>query len=103
MEQLAVVARLKQGAEPEALKLVAEGPPFELEGSGLERHEVYVSAGEVVFVFEGDDAEWVVDALVDDPLQWPVIVALDAWRPLVEGTPRLARGVFAWQRTRQPA
>ena len=98
MQQLAIVARLKNGAELRAAELIAKGPPFDPEDSGLERHSVYLSAGEVVFVFEGLGAEWVVDDLVDNPFHWPVEDAFDAWRPLVEGEPRIARTAYAWTR-----
>jgi hypothetical protein len=99
MEQLAIVASLKSGAEPRAAQLISEGPPFDLEESGLARHEVYLSSGEVVFVFESDkEVAWLVDDLVDDPFQWPVLAAFDAWRPLIEGDPRIARPAFVWNR-----
>ena len=98
MDQLAIVARLKSGAEARAAELIAEGPPFEPDATGLERHAVYLSAGEVVFVFEGREVEWIVEQLVDDPLQWLAAEALDEWRPLVEGEPRIARPAYAWAR-----
>jgi len=46
----------------------------------------------------GGRARELVDALVDDPAQWPVIEALEAWRPLIEGRPRIARAVYVWDR-----
>lgn len=98
MEQIAIVARLKSGAEPHAADLIAEGPPFEPARSGLERHTVYLSAGEVIFVFEGHEVEWIVDGLVDEPFHWPVLAALDEWRPLLEDNPRIARPMFTWMR-----
>jgi hypothetical protein len=96
MEQIAIVARLKSGAEPRAAELIAEGPPFDPTDSGLERHTVYLSADEVVFVFEGKEVEWIVDQLIDEPFQWPIVDALDEWRPLLEGKPRIARAVYSW-------
>jgi hypothetical protein len=51
MEQLAIVARLKSGAEPRARELIASGPPFDPAESGFDRHAVYLSVDEVVFVF----------------------------------------------------
>jgi hypothetical protein len=98
MEQIAVVARLKNGVEPRAAELIAQGPPFDPEGSGLERHSVYLSADEVLFVFEGHEVEWIVDGLVDEPFHWPLLAALDDWRPLLEGQPRIARPMFTWKR-----
>jgi hypothetical protein len=97
MEQLAIVARLKPGVEARAAELIANGPPFDLRESGLESHTVYLSADEVVFVFEGREVEWIVDRLVDDPFHWLVTSALDRWRPLVEGQPRIARPAYAWK------
>jgi hypothetical protein len=80
MEQMAIVARLKSGAEERAAELIAHGPPFEPSESGLEGHTVYLAADEVVFVFEGHEVEWVVDGLVDEPFHWPLLAALDDWR-----------------------
>lgn len=57
---------------------------------------MYLSADEVVFVFEGTEVEWVLDRLVDEPFHWPVIEALDEWRALLEGNPRIARPVYSW-------
>jgi hypothetical protein len=98
MEQLAIVARLKAGAEPRAAELLAKGPPFDPRESGLDRHTVYLSAGEVVFVFEGREVEWIVEELVDDPLRPLAADALAEWRPLVEGEPRIARPAYVWLR-----
>lgn len=98
MEHLAIVARLKSGAELRAAELIAKGPPFNPEATGLDRHTVYLSAGEVVFVFEGREVEWVVEELVDDPFQWLAADALEEWRPLVEGDPRIARPAYTWAR-----
>jgi hypothetical protein len=97
MEQIAIVARLKSGAEPRAAELIAQGPPFDPRGSGLERHTVYLSADEVLFVFEGDEVEWIVDGLVDEPFHWALLAALDEWRPLLEDNPRIARPAFSWK------
>lgn len=99
MEQIAIVARLKSGAEPRASELLAQGPPFDPRGSGLVRHTVFLSADEVVFVFEGKEVEWVLDRLLDEPFHWPVIDALEEWRPLLEDNPRIARPVFTWSAT----
>ena len=98
MEQIAIVAHLKSGAEQPAAELVAKGPPFDPEEHGFDRHTVYVSADEVVFVFEGHEVEWIVDRLVDEPFHWLVMAALEEWRPLLEGRPRIARPAYAWTR-----
>ena len=102
MEQLAVVASLKPGMEEEARKLIAQGPPFEIGESDLQRHTVYLSAGEVVFVFEGREVEWIVDSMIQDPFRPKLSDAFANWRPLVGAEPRIARPAFSWQRA-EPA
>jgi len=97
MEQLAIVARLKPGAEALAADLIANGPPFDPAESGLDRHTVFLSADEVVFVFEGHEVEWVVDRLVDEPFHWLVTTALEEWRTLLDGQPRIARPKYSWK------
>src|SRR5215210_38600 len=98
MERVAIVARLKSGAAERARQLIDAGPPFELGESGIERHSVFVSAGEVVFAIEGDQVEWVVDELIDAPFRYELRRALDEWRAIVEGPPRVARQQFGWGR-----
>ncbi|MEJ7793475.1 MAG: hypothetical protein WKF65_16025 [Gaiellaceae bacterium] len=53
MSQFAIIARLKPGAEPRAAELLRNRPPFDPAERGLERDAAYLSATEVVFVFEG--------------------------------------------------
>lgn len=98
MDQVAIVARLKPGAEPRAAELLCTGPPFDPAQQGLERHTVYLSATEVVFVFEGSEVDRILGDLVDDPFAWLLSEALDRWRPLIEGQPRIARPAYAWKR-----
>jgi hypothetical protein len=100
LERIAIIARLTPGTESRAAELISAGPPFDPEGSGFERHSVYLSATEVVFVFEAHEVEWLVDALADEPFHWALDEAIDKWRPLIDGPPRIAREVFSWERHR---
>jgi hypothetical protein len=93
MNRLMIVARLRADAHDEAEILLAEGPPFDPEQVGLERHSAYLTAGEVVFVFEGPEVEWIVNDLVDDPR---VADFFAPWQKLIEDTPRLAHERFHW-------
>jgi hypothetical protein len=97
MERVAIIARLKEGSEQRAAELVRAGPPFDLADSGIVRHSVYISPSEAVFVFEGHQVEWVVDELVDQPFQYELQRALEQWREIVDGQPRVARERFGWQ------
>jgi hypothetical protein len=96
MEQIAIVARLKPGVGPRAAELIEAGPPFDLQDAGFERHTVFLSSSEVIFVFEGDDVTWLVDKLVDQSFAWELNEAFKEWRPLVEQDPRVARPCYAW-------
>ena len=69
MERVAIVARLKEGSGSRAAELIAAGPPFDLAETGIAHHSVYLSATEVVFVFEGHQVEWMVDDLINDPFR----------------------------------
>jgi hypothetical protein len=89
---------LKDGAEKKAADLLAKGPPFDPDEHGLECHTVYLSAGEVVFVFEGPEVDVMLDDIVENPFEHAINVSLDRWRPLVEGNPRIARPAYTWQR-----
>jgi hypothetical protein len=50
---VAVIVPLKVGHDDRAKEPVAQGPPFDPAALGLERHEVFVTAREAVFVFAG--------------------------------------------------
>ena len=98
MERVAIVAHLKEGGEPRAAELIAKGPPFSLAESGLVGHTVFLSAHEVVFVFEGRHVEWIVDDVIDQPFHPDIQRALDEWREIVDEPPRIAREKFGWNR-----
>lgn len=100
MERLALIARLNPGSVPRAKELIAKGPPFDLLEGGFVRHSIFLSATEVIFVFEAPEVEWLVDSLVDEPFHWTLRDALDEWRPLIEGQPHMAREEFFWERDR---
>jgi len=102
MRRLLIVAPLAKGSEEKAAELVAGGPPFELEDTELERHGVYLSAGEVVFVFEGVDVEKQVEELMGDLLNPAVRDALRAWEPLLADAPRIPREAYFWSRESRP-
>jgi len=95
MNRLMIVARLHEGAHEEAEALIANGPPFDAEELGFHRHAVYLTAGEIVFLFEAPEVEWIVNDIVDDPV---VSAAFEPWHRLVEGAPRLAHERYYWSR-----
>ena len=96
MERVAIIAHLKEGSEQRVADLVEAGPPFDLADAGIVRHSVYISAHEAVFVFEGHEVEWIVDQLIDEPFHYELRRALEQWREIVDGQPRVARERFGW-------
>ena len=95
MSKLVVVAPLRDGARESARLLIADGPPFDPAASALERHEVYLTEREAVFVFEGPEPRAEVERLIGDPGVWR---AASAWRECLAGRPRIADRSFTWSR-----
>jgi hypothetical protein len=93
MERVAIVARLKEESGSRAAELIAAGPPFDLAETGI----VHLSAGEVVFVFEGHQVEWMADDLINDAFRPQLQSVFDRWRAIVDGSPRIARERFGWE------
>jgi hypothetical protein len=91
---LVVVLPIKPGARDRVRHLLRHGPPFDPAETGLERHQVYVSDDEAVFLFEADARES-VERLADDESLW---AAARGWAELVAGPPRLAEGAYSWAR-----
>ena len=52
--------------------------------SSFHRHAAYLTAGELVFVFEGPEVEWNVNDLVDDPV---IASFFTPWQKLIDGPP----------------
>ena len=95
MTRLMVVARLRERAHGAAERILRDGPPFDAEALGLDRHGAFLTSTEVVFTFEAPDVEWIVNDLVNDA---DMSKAFAAWEPLIDGTPRLAHERFYWGR-----
>jgi hypothetical protein len=95
MNRLMIVAGLHEGAHEEAEALIAKGPPFDPGELGFHRHSVYLTADEIVFLFEAPEVEWIVNDIVDDPA---LSATFRPWQKLIDGTPRLAHERFYWSR-----
>lgn len=97
VSRLVIVVPLVQGSGDRARALLSKGPPFDPQGAGLERHHVFLTDNEAVFVFEADAAD-AVERLGSDPTLWE---ALAGWNDLVAGPPRIADDVYSWVRPSQ--
>jgi len=97
---LAVVLPLKPVAQDQVRALLDTGPPFDPEAiEGLERHEVFLTGTEAVFVFESSLGMGALAALLANPQVWQTA---GAWREHVGGPPRIAESVFSWSRAEEP-
>jgi hypothetical protein len=94
-QRFAVVVPIVEGAAAAVEELLEAGPPFDPGESGLDRHEVFVTSDEVVFVFESRDGTEAVEAMLAEP---GVEVMAEAWQLHMSGPPRLARSAYVWER-----
>jgi hypothetical protein len=92
-ERVVMVVPLKQDTVEQARLLTSAGPPFDPAVRGLERHEVFFTDTEAVFLFESPDAGDAVQRLARDPDAWRAALQ---WRQLLAGAPRLARSAYSW-------
>jgi hypothetical protein len=93
MSRLVIVVPLQHSTRESARVLLRSGPPFDPALAGLERHHVFLTDHEAVFVFEADELD-AVERLAD-PTLWNAIAD---WNDLVAGPPRLAEDVYSWIR-----
>lgn len=91
----AVVLPLVAGAHDAVRELLAAGPPFDPQRAGLERHEVFLTPTEVVFIFESRGGAVPLDSLLADPAFWQ---EAGAWTDHIAAPPRLAEAVYSWAR-----
>jgi hypothetical protein len=90
------VVPLRDGSQDAVRDLVAAGPPFDPEEApGLDRHEVFLTANEAVFLFDSPLGAAALEALLTEPELWR---AANAWREHLAGPPRIAENVYAWER-----
>ncbi len=98
MSRAVVVLPLKKGASERAAQMLRKGPPFDPYEAGLERHHVFLTDEEAVFVFEADNLE-AAERLIGGESLWK---AAEAWKDLVSGPPRLAEDSYSWVRAHIP-
>jgi hypothetical protein len=92
--RVVVIVPLKADAHAAVRELLKAGPPFDPEKiDGLDRHEVFLTAGEAVFVFE---SQLRADALASLLTDASLVEAAAAWAACVAAPPRIAEAAFAW-------
>ena len=97
MDRLVLVARLKPGGRQRAEELLAEDAALggaELEPA-LDRHAIFLSETEVVFLFEGEGSRESVRAVFNDPARSTLI---SHWLPHFDGPLHRAQEAYFWER-----
>ena len=94
LSRLAVVLPLQDGVGDLARSLIAKGPPFDIESTGLESHHVFITDSEAVFLFEGETAA-AIRLLAGQAHLWTVA---SGWNELLAGPPRVAEDAYSWAR-----
>ena len=93
--RLAVILPLREDDGEAVRALLAAGPPFDPEALGLDRHQVFLTASEAIFVFESTLGAGALEALLRDPTLWQQATA---WHEHLAGPPKIAEDVFSWAR-----
>jgi hypothetical protein len=93
---LAVVLPVREESRDAVRELLAAGPPFDPEALGLDRHQVYLTATEAIFIFESRLGADALEPLLRDSELWQ---SAAAWHDHLSGPPRIAEDVFSWARS----
>ena len=95
MQRLVLIARLKPDGRDRALELIAQHQAGQYVSTEFERQAIFLAEGEVVFFFEGMDADKVVLGILNDPVRSTV---LGHWLPLFDGPLHAASEGYYWER-----
>ena len=96
MEFFVLVARLKPDSRERAQELLAEYPSPIVEGlEGVDRHVIFLSKTEVIFLFEGEGADASLRAKFNDPVR---STNVSHWLPLFDGPLHRAAEAYFWER-----
>jgi hypothetical protein len=94
--RLTVILPIKPEAHDAVRTLLESGPPFDpAEIEGLDRHEVFLTPQEAIFVFDSHLGADALAPLIAYPELWQ---AAAAWRDHIAGPPRIAEDVYSWAR-----
>ncbi len=92
--RIAIVLPLHEDAHEAVRELLAAGPPFDPVELDLERHVVFLTPSEAVFIFESRHGADALEPLLQDPKLWQSVAA---WHDYIAGPPRIAEDVFSWE------
>jgi hypothetical protein len=94
--RVAIVLPLREDAHDAVQTLIAEGPPFDPRAVDLDRHLVFLTKSEAVFIFESALGADALEPLLQEPALWQSVAA---WHDYLAGPPRIAEDVYSWERS----
>jgi hypothetical protein len=97
-KRVAVVLPIRKRKRDKVKLLLEQGPPFDPHDAGLERHQVFMTDSEVVFLFEASES-FSLSALLEES---GVLSIAAAWHDCVAGRPRVAEPFYSWAAAREP-
>jgi hypothetical protein len=89
-----VTARLRKGSAPRLLEILRKGPPFDVGATSLDRHLVFLSEEELIFLFEGEHADEQAERLLTPKMLGPS----GCIGAHLDGSPGTPVEVFSWAR-----
>lgn len=95
MHRFVLTADLRRGSAPQVARILREGPPFDIDRTSLERHEVFLSEDEIVFLFEGPHAEREAGRLLSGA---GALAQAGRIGGHLRGRPRTPEERFTWER-----
>jgi hypothetical protein len=96
VRRLTVVLPIKPASRASVQALLENGPPFDPERlEGLDRHEVFLTPQEVIFLFDSNFGADALARLIAEPGLWQ---SAGAWGDHIAGPPRIADNVYSWAR-----
>jgi hypothetical protein len=94
--RIAIVLPLRADAHDAVQTLIAAGPPFDPGSIRLDRHLVFLTESEAVFIFESALGADALEPLLQEPSLWQSVAA---WHDYLAGPPRIAEDVYSWERS----
>jgi hypothetical protein len=91
--RVAIVLPLRPESRDAVRTLLADGPPFDPQLLGLDRHDVYLTATEAIFIFESKLGADALEPLLQEPALWE---SAAAWHDHLAGVPQIAEDIYSW-------
>jgi hypothetical protein len=95
MSRLVVVVPLRKGGHRDALALLRQGPPLDLEAGGVQRYWAFMTNREAILVLEGPGVERSDGSSWQDLSIWRDGAR---WERCAQSPPRLSESIHFWER-----